>query len=406
MLLVCAVGAAVSVPRISHAQVTGPHGTVTGYLGGTNWDNKVNLNGGMLFGGRLGFMANEYFGIEGSFERSNTTTRSGLTPWTVPGTPAGSEGADYSAERGQISLIAQLMPHAKLSPYLVGGYSRTTFDSHLSNTFDEGDKGYDVGAGVMVRAMPRLNARIEARNFGFRFHAANPWGDQMNNNIVYSLGVQYSVGGRIWTPPAAVAPTVTNVTNVTNVLPAEVPPPPAPKVDTDHDGVTDDVDLCPNTPPNARVDKDGCPIEVTDMERQVLETGLIVLHNVNFEFDKAELLPEAGPVLDQVGATLIQWPELRIEIGGHTDSKGTNEYNHDLSHRRADAVLAYLLAHFPQINRSQWTTMGYGEEKPLATNATEEGMAMNRRVEFKVLNNESLQKVRERRHILYKGGGN
>ena len=74
-----------------------------------------------------------------------------------------------------------------------------------------------------------------------------------------------------------------------------------------------------------------------------------------------------------------------------------------LSNRRASAVLNYLLDHFSSIKRDQWTAVGYGEEKPVAPNNTDTGRALNRRVEFTVLNNEALEKVREERHILYKG---
>ena len=78
-------------------------------------------------------------------------------------------------------------------------------------------------------------------------------------------------------------------------------------------------------------------------------------------------------------------------------------HNLNLSEKRANAVLDYLVSKYPQITRDQYTAKGYGERQPVATNKTTEGMAQNRRVEFKVLNPEELTKERERRRTLQKG---
>ena len=174
-------------------------------------------------------------------------------------------------------------------------------------------------------------------------------------------------------------------------------------VDADQDGVMDDKDLCPNTQADVKVDSDGCPIELTERDRELLDKGTITTREIHFETAKWDILPESQPVLDGIGTTLIQWPRLRIEVGGHCDWRGSDAYNLDLSQKRSQAVLDYLLQKFPQINREQYEAKGYGESKPVATNKTVEGMAKNRRVEFKVLNTEELTKERERRRLLKKG---
>lgn len=173
--------------------------------------------------------------------------------------------------------------------------------------------------------------------------------------------------------------------------------------DADSDGVADGKDLCPHTPTNAKVDKDGCPIVLSERETELLDKGRITERNIHFETAKWTILPESELVLDELGKILIQWPRLRIEIGGHADARGSDAYNRDLSSKRADAVLDYLTSKFPQINRDQYTTKGYGECVPVASNKTIEGMAMNRRVEFKVLNTEELKKERERRQMMQNG---
>jgi outer membrane protein OmpA-like peptidoglycan-associated protein len=173
-------------------------------------------------------------------------------------------------------------------------------------------------------------------------------------------------------------------------------------LDSDADGIFDGLDLCPNTPPQAKVDRDGCPIEISEKEVELLDTGKITVRNINFQTSKWDILPESKPVLDEIGKILIQWPQLRVEIGGHADSRGAEKFNLDLSEKRAQSVLDYLVKNFPQINPTQFSAKGYGESQPVASNKTADGMAKNRRVEFKVLNTEALIKERERRRLLEK----
>ena len=168
-------------------------------------------------------------------------------------------------------------------------------------------------------------------------------------------------------------------------------------VDSDGDGVFDGLDACPDTPRGARVDVRGCPVPVREKETLLLETGMLRLDNVHFDTGKAILRPESEPVLDEVGAILVDWPQLRVEIGGHTDSSGSGAFNQALSQRRAQAVLDYLQAKFPAIRDTQHTVVGYGEAQPVADNRTRAGRAQNRRVEFKVLDRETLRKEIERR---------
>lgn len=172
--------------------------------------------------------------------------------------------------------------------------------------------------------------------------------------------------------------------------------------DSDGDGIVDGIDRCPNTPAAAKVDKDGCPIQISEKEIELLDKGVITVRNIHFETAKWTILPDSYSILDEIGGILIQWPQLRIEIGGHADARGTDAYNLDLSQKRAQAVLDYLLSKFPNIERAQYTAKGYGESQPVAPNNTVEGMARNRRVEFKVLNTEELTKEKERRRMLQK----
>ncbi|MBI4721020.1 MAG: OmpA family protein [Chitinivibrionia bacterium] len=170
-------------------------------------------------------------------------------------------------------------------------------------------------------------------------------------------------------------------------------------MDSDGDGVYDGIDRCPNTPRDLKVDEFGCPIEKTEIETQLLDTGVIRAYNINFETDKADLKQESFKILDEIGTLLVQWPMLQIEIGGHTDSQGSDAYNQKLSEQRAQAVHDYLVKTFPKIESANLTTKGYGEGKSIASNTTAEGRAKNRRVEFTVLNQQTLKKEIEKRKL-------
>lgn len=118
-----------------------------------------------------------------------------------------------------------------------------------------------------------------------------------------------------------------------------------------------------------------------------IEIGQVVrLNNVFFDFDKWDLRPESFLELNRVVKLLKENPAIVIEMSAHTDWRGSDEYNFRLSDDRARSCMNYILAH--GIDPSRITSKGYGESVPVATNETDEGRQLNRRVEFKILKNE------------------
>jgi len=152
-------------------------------------------------------------------------------------------------------------------------------------------------------------------------------------------------------------------------------------VDSDKDGVPDGIDKCPNTPAGAKVDETGCPADV----KAFIDTGKIVSTKILFDSGKATLRPESKQELDAIGAVLAQCADMKIEIAGHTDSQGADDLNLKLSEERAAAVRDYILKNFSQCKPDLFVSKGYGETKPVATNATAEGRQRNRRVEFSIV---------------------
>jgi OOP family OmpA-OmpF porin len=154
-------------------------------------------------------------------------------------------------------------------------------------------------------------------------------------------------------------------------------------MDSDGDGVYDGIDKCPGTPKGTDVDSKGCPI--SKVEKAMLDTGIFSTTEIVFDTDKADIKPESHKILGEIGAALAAHPELKVEIGGHTDAVGTDAYNQKLSERRAQSVLDFLVKNFEGVKKEQLFPKGFGESRPIASNDTVEGRSQNRRVEFRVL---------------------
>lgn len=171
-------------------------------------------------------------------------------------------------------------------------------------------------------------------------------------------------------------------------------------LDSDNDGVPDYLDQCPDTPAGTPVDNQGCPLEAEDSDGdgvpddedqcpdtppgvEVDEVGCskpVVLEGVHFKFDSAQLTSQAREVLDEVAESLQANPDVEVLIEGYTDSIGSSAYNQRLSQLRAESAMNYLVSQ--GIEQSRLKAVGYGEKCPIATNATKEGRAQNRRVEL------------------------
>lgn len=158
-----------------------------------------------------------------------------------------------------------------------------------------------------------------------------------------------------------------------------------PDVDNDGDGIPDTSDTCPNEPEtfNDFLDDDGCPDDPSD-KVHLSRDRIIITEQVYFETAKAVIKTESYPILDAVAEVLKQNPQVeKIRVEGHTDSRGDDDYNMELSNERAASVMKYLLDKGIAENRLE--SIGYGEEQPIADNETAKGRSLNRRVEFTIV---------------------
>ena len=278
----------------------------------------------------------------------------------VYGNAAGTGTTDMQQYRVDLKMfLPSFSP--KLEPYIAAGGGQIFLDgaapgSALAVSGDDGTNSYGTyngGLGMQYSFTPKVQGIADARYYGFEIDEAGS-----NNNIddyQLSLGLQIDLGGE-----AAVAP----------VAPMPEPVKQMPK-DSDNDGVIDANDKCPATPTTFAVDADGCPIEIVK--------PVSVPVRILFEFDKSNIQPQYQDEVKKVADFMDQFPTSTVVVEGHTDSKGSDEYNMALSERRAASVAGSLESNY-NINSQRLSTVGYGETQPVATNETEAGRQLNRRV--------------------------
>ena len=172
---------------------------------------------------------------------------------------------------------------------------------------------------------------------------------------------------------------------------------PAEEKDSDADGIPDSRDVCADTPTDAVVTSDGCPVDVdgdgiadyidacpgSPKGVTTNERGCWTLKGLKFAPNKSNITPERFDVLGNLVKVLRDNSDIRLEIQGYTDSQGNSEMNRKLSDKRANEIRDYLIKY--HIDESRLDANGYGEEKPVDSNETAEGRAKNRRVELNPL---------------------
>ncbi|WP_201527944.1 MULTISPECIES: OmpA family protein [Psychrobacter] len=253
-------------------------------------------------------------------------------------------------------------------PYvLVGaGQSKIKIENAAGNEITSTkDTIGNLGLGAMYRINNALSLRGEARaihNFD------NDWWEGMA-----LAGLEVVLGGHL-APTVAVPPMVEPAAPVVSepVVPIVVVD--EVDVDSDGDGVPDSIDECPGTPMNVVVDERGCPLQVDITDELKMEL------RVFFDNDKTAIKNQYQPEIAKVAEKMREYPNSMARVEGHASKTGPSaRYNQRLSEARAVAVKSMLTNEFG-IAPNRLSTVGYGYDKPIADNNTEEGRAMNRRV--------------------------
>jgi len=300
--------------------------------------------------------------------------------WSVDGelnyqNPQFDENRDLNWSQYGISLDLRrhfIVEGRSWNPYLLFGlgFQRSEEEADAFPSPDsplereDGAFAAKVGVGLQSTFTSRVAIRTElAYRADFDDQSMAAPNEDWFGDVLASVGVVIPLGPE---PTAPVAP-----------APAA---PSCADMDSDGDGVNDCDDKCPDSQAGQTIGPDGCPVPVS-----------IDLKGVNFDFDKSTLRPDAVAILNEAIEILKRYPDLRVEVAGHTDSKGTDAYNQKLSERRASAVYDYLTSNGIDAGRLVGP-VGYGESRPIAPNTNDdgsdnpEGRARNRRTELNVQN--------------------
>ena len=235
------------------------------------------------------------------------------------------------------------------NPYIVAGLGmQRSEEEYVINSVDSPAQRRDnnlaakLGVGLQTTLDNRVGVRAEvAYRADFDDQSVAAPQEDWFGDVLASVGVVIPLG-----PKAEAA--------------APPAPPAAPScadLDDDGDGVNNCDDKCPGSQAGQTIGPDGCPVPVS-----------IDLKGVNFDFDKSTLRPDAVAILNEAVEILKRYPELRVEVAGHTDLCGTDAYNQSLSERRAKAVYDYLTGNGVDGGRLAGP-VGYGESRPLEQTA-------------------------------------
>ena len=320
-----------------------------------------------------------------------------LTPSTQFQVEYGVSNTDAVNDAGTISLDAEqemisgnfLIGFEEFSGYtdnafkpyvLVGaGQSKIEVEDAAGN-FVTGSKDTigNLGLGAMYRINDALSLRGEARaihNFD------NNWWEGMA-----LAGLEVVLGGHL-APTVAVPPMQEPLVDTAPVVVVES------DLDSDGDGVPDSIDACPGTPMNVVVDERGCPVQVD------IEDTLKMELRVFFDNDKSTIKNQYKPEIAKVAEKMREYPNSVASIEGHASKTGPSAaYNQRLSEARAVAVKSMLTNEFG-IAPNRLSTVGYGYDRPIADNNTEEGRAMNRRV-FAIITGDKTMTVEQTKDMV------
>ena len=337
-LLCCALLGALGFAQAAAAQEYDDRWYVSGDLGVVLFDGERGLQDSALY--KVGF--GRFFAPNWSWELGLNSTNPDQNAfddlhWSM-------YGIDLT---GRYHFIRE---ERNWWPYLAFGVGALRHEHEFPSVqagvrpFDRKGTELEVHAGVGLQAdYGRTDLRGE---IGFRTDFDDRSGRENNDSFtdfIASVGVVVALGPE---PDRAVEVTTETTTEVaTETTCADL--------DDDGDGVNNCDDKCPNSTAGQTIGPDGCPVPVT-----------IDLRGVNFDFDKDTLRPDAIATLDEAVNVLKQYPDLRVEVAGHTDECGTDAYNEDLSNRRARVVYDYLTGNGIDAGRLAGPN-GYGENRPL-----------------------------------------
>tara|TARA_R110002072_G_scaffold1780_13_gene14958 strand:+ start:36228 stop:37349 length:1122 start_codon:yes stop_codon:yes gene_type:complete len=324
-------------------------------LGAYGFDSDRQLDNTAMYNLGIGYRFANPWAIEFAYLNADSETENG--------------GFDVNADHYRLDGLYHLETKHKITPFFSFGIGQADFDTTGTRN---GESLANIGIGAKYWFKEKTALRSD-----FKFFRTSE-SSEIDAAFYVSLHHSFSESS-----------------------PAPAPAPAAP-LDSDNDGVLDDRDACPRTPANVSVDSRGCAIDSdgdkvpdykdacpdTDLAGaridsrgcyEILKETVSVTLNVEFDYDSANARPEHRAEVQKVFSFMTQYPQTKVTVEGHTDSRGAEDYNQKLSQRRANTIANILTQDF-KVAADRVTAIGHGEAKPIASNDTAEGRQNNRRV--------------------------
>jgi OOP family OmpA-OmpF porin len=339
-------------PSVAFAEIKPGTINITPSLGGYKVDGGLHYASGMDWGIGAGLNLSKKLGTEFNFN-------------SVDSSRGGYNGRILLYRFDLLLHLIGLLSD-KTVPYVSLGAGFTSYKNKGLGNQKNYDFILDPGFGVKHYLSKNFALRGDAR------YILDFTGNDLHHNLLYNAGLTFEFGLDD-EEPAALAPVEPVMEEICPSGPDGCAEKGWCKKDSDGDGVPDCIDKCPDTPKGIKVDANGCP--------PAAEQGIIVFRNILFDFDKSNVKPDSFAVLDEVVEYLATNKGVTMEIQGHTDNRGTDEYNMKLSYKRADSVRKYIVG--KGIAPDRLKVSGFGFSKPVVPNDSDENRTRNRRVEFK-----------------------
>ncbi|HPC85214.1 MAG TPA: OmpA family protein [Smithellaceae bacterium] len=342
-----------------NAQVRPGSFTIAPTLGMYTFEGNEDMDQARpLVGLRLGYNFNKYIGLEGYLHYANTTNNAWSPKKNVDFTGYGAE------------VIFHLLPNQSLVPFLAAGvggvhYSYGMYEEDVdygTDTYKKDKLAVSFGYGLKWFLSDWFALRLDIRD-------VMPI-NKLHNNMLVSLGLNFAFGGAkkaAATSVSAAEPVVEEAAKPQAAAAPEVVEEAKPAVAAAAPAVVEQVVK---------------PQPKTQVKEEVDEMGRATLQ-VLFDFNKDTIKKNYTKDIDHMVGVMKEHSDLKLTIEGHTDNVGKAAYNKKLSQKRADAVKKYMVEK-GGIDAQRLNAIGYGQEKPVASNKTKDGRAKNRRVEAAV----------------------
>lgn len=350
-------------------------------------DEDSNTDDAMYYGLGLGVQFSKYFALEaGYFELDNPET---LYSGYDVDKQLHLQGVETDGKLYRIEGIFNLdlsLP-VPVVPYLSIGYAKLEQDPKFNlgnsrrdtpivvSTDDDKNQMMSLGLGVKYKITDAFAVHADVRGFHSFDNEDTDYG--ANLGVSYLFGTK-AVEKKVETPVTKEGPSDQDGDGVTDDI-DQCPDTPVGAtvdsvgcpLDSDGDGIPDYRDKCPGTPEGAKVDQDGCALK--------LKEAVSITLDVKFDTGRSVVKPDYYAKIQEIAQFMREYPDTNTVIEGHTDDVGKDSSNQRLSEQRANAVREILVSRFA-VNPARLRAVGFGESRPIASNKTPAGRAQNRRV--------------------------